>query len=290
MKITDKQIIKKLYSSRKIEDLEKFEKKDQLHTGISYIDNDFGFPTGYYIIVGNQGVGKSWFALWLSRMFYRHDMVKSVFFTLEMPEQQIRKRILQQWSDLTKTQIESGVSTRETSKLLNSDPIIVDEFYSQETNFRTPKTFEEWIDKYYELGYRCFLMDHFHELGGASVNESNQKTVEFWGSMFQKICKKYTDIWLIIFAQPNSGDYNKKILNRNSLRGSKSLIDKCDYVLTLNRDFLVDDETGAMITSDDNNVLIYLDKSRYTEKPNIIFKVKFLPTGNFTSTMKVTNE
>lgn len=283
MKITNNQIIDKLYSSKRVSDLTKIEKKEQLHTGISYIDNDFGFPTGYYIIIGNQGVGKSWFALWLARMFYRHDLVKSVFFTLEMPEPLVRQRILQQWSDLTKTEIESGCSTQQAVDLISKDTIIVDEFYSQDTNFRTPKSFEEWIDKYYELGYRVFLMDHFHELGGASVNESNQKTVENWGLAFQKICKKYTDIWLIVFAQPNSNDYNKSILNRNSLRGSKALIDKCDYVLTLNKNLQKDEETGALIFETENKIMIYLDKSRYTEKPNIIFKVEFLPTGNFQS-------
>lgn len=283
MKINDDQILKKMYSSRDVEELGKFEKKDQLHTGVNYIDSDFGFPTGYYIIVGNQGVGKSWFALWLARVFYRHDLVKSVYFTLEMPEHMVRKRILQQWSDLTKTEIESGSNTKDALSLLKSDVIVVDEFYSQQTNFRTPNSFESWVDEYYRLGYRCFLIDHFHELGGASVNESNQKTVELWGSVFQKICKKYKDIWLIVFAQPNAEGFNKKILNRNSLRGSKSLIDKADYVLTLNRDFIVDEETGAMIAGDNNKILIYLDKTRYTEKPNIIFKIMFLPTGNFRS-------
>jgi len=290
MKITEEQIADKLYSSRPLKDLTKIEKKEQLHTGISYIDNDFGFPTGYYIIIGNQGVGKSWFALWLARVFYKHDLIKSVYFSLEMPEQFVRQRILQQWSDLTKTELESGKSPEKSINLLSKDVIIVDEFYAQETNFRTPETFSLWVDKYYQQGYRVFLMDHFHELSGASVNEGNQKTVEKWGQMFQKLCKKYSDIWLVIFAQPNSSDFDKRILNRNSLRGSKSLIDKCDYVLTLNRNIKKDEETGALINDGENKVLIYLDKTRYTEKPNMMFRVKFVDTGNFQSTLGGDNE
>ena len=285
MPITNQDIAKKLYSSQALGDIKKVEKKDRLHTGISGIDNDFGFPTGYYVIIGNQGVGKSWFALWLARMFYRHDLVNSVFFSLEMAKQFVTQRILQQWSDLTKTQFESNESVDQAVNLLAQDVIVVDEFHADNTALRTPKNFEMWVDEYYKMGYRVFIMDHFHELGGASTNDTNQKTVEVWGNLFQKVCKKYTDIWLIIFAQPNSSDYNKKILNRNSLRGSKALIDKCDYVLTLNRNFETDEETGAPINDPSNNkTLIYLDKSRFTTNPNILFRVVFTPTGNFNST------
>jgi hypothetical protein len=285
MKITELELAKKLFSSSKISDLTKVEKKESLNTGISYIDNDFGFPTGYYIVIGNQGVGKSWFALWLARMFYQHDVVRSVYFSLEMPRQYVVQRILQQWSDITKSDLESGKNTDAATAQLANDTIVVDEFYSQDTKHQTVENFALWVDEYYQIGYRVFLLDHFHELGGASVNETNQKAVANWGLAFQQVCKKYPDIWMIVFAQPNATDFNKKILTRNSLRGSKSLIDKCDYVLTLNRNFERDEETEALVFDESNpTVLIYLDKTRYTEKPNIIFKLRFLSSGNFTAT------
>src|SRR3990167_7876690 len=134
MKISDDQIIKKLYSSKTVKDIRTVEKKDTLNTGLSHLDNDFGFPTGYYIIVGAPGVGKSWFALWLSRMFYRHDGITPVYFSLEMPEPLVRKRILQQWSDFTKANLESGKSPDEAMELLSKDVIVVDEFYSDDTS------------------------------------------------------------------------------------------------------------------------------------------------------------
>lgn len=284
MKITDKEILKTMYSSMSLAELTKIEKKDMLYTGITSIDNNFGFPSGYYVMIGNQGVGKSWFALWLARMFYRHNQVKSVYFNLEMPEPLVRKRILQQWSDLTKTQLESGEKPTQAIELMVDDIISVNEFYSQDTRLQTPKNFKSWIEKYYDIGRRVFLIDHFHELGGASVNETNQKAVAGWGLAFQQICKKYPDIWLIVFAQPNSKDFNKKLLDRNSLRGSKALIDKCDYVLTLNKNVQIDTETGVVVRNEnDRKIFLYLDKTRYTENPNIAFRLRFAETGNFHS-------
>ena len=166
---------------------------------------------------------------------------------------------------------------------MSKDTILVDEFYEQDTRFRTPENFKKWIEEYYKLGYRIFHLDHFHELGGASTNETNQKTVEQWGLAFQQLCKKYPDIWLFIFAQPKSSDFEKKLLNRNSLRGSKALIDKCDYVMSLNKNIVID-ESGAVIKNDEERkILLYLDKTRYTENPNIAFRLQFLDTGNFGS-------
>lgn len=280
MKITIEEIVKKLYSTRSAAELKKIEKKESLHTGLSVIDNNFGFPTGYYIIVGNPGVGKSWFALWLARMFYRHDLVKSVFFSLEMPESQVRKRILQQWNDLTKTQVESGADTSGAVKTILNDVIVIDEFFSEDTEKQTPETFRAWINEYYKLGYRVFQMDHFHELGGASTNETNQAVVEKWGLTFQQICKEYTDVWLIIYAQPNSS--KSKILKRANLLGSKALTYKCDYFISLNKNIDEDEiDMGNIVMDPNNDVIFWIDKTRFTEKTKIPLLIGFSETGNF---------
>lgn len=285
MKITVQEIAEKLYSSKPISELTKIEKKESLNTGLSVIDNNFGFPTGYYVIVGNPGVGKSWFALWLARMFYRHDLMKSVFFSLEMPEQQVRKRILQQWSDLTKSEVESGKDTSNAVNLISKDVIIIDEFYSSDTSKQTPKAFRTWIDEYYKMGFRVFQMDHFHELSGASTNETNQKVVETWGLTFQQICKKYPDIWLIIYAQPNSS--KSKLIKRSNLLGSKALTYKCDYFLSLNK--TVDEDEIDMennIIDGNNDIVFWIDKTRHTEKTKIGLLIEFSETGNFMSWSK----
>jgi len=283
-KITDKEVVQKLFSSREKSELSVVEKKESLNTGIKKIDDGFGFPTGYYVILGNPGTGKSWFALWLSRMFYRHNQKRSVYFTLEMPEPIVRQRVLQQWSDLTKTEIEGGKSTQQAIDLLASDVIVVDDFYTEDTRFQTPNTFRDWIESYYNIGYRVFHFDHLHELAGANDNTSNQKVTDSWAKTFQKICKDFPDIWLIIYAQPNGAAGNKKVLRRTDISGSKAITQKCDYCLSLNRAIEIDEKTGLIeINDSERNIILYLDKTRYTESVHIAFRLYFSKTGNFYS-------
>lgn len=284
MKIKDDAINLKLFSSKGENHLDFVEKRPTLNTGIMKIDSLFGFPSGYYVILGNPGTGKSWFALWLSRVFYRINMIKSVYFTLEMPESVVKNRILQQWSDLTKNKFENGGSTEEAKQLMLKDVIVVDDFYTDDTKFQTPNSFELWIDKYYELGYRSFHFDHLHEIMGANDNKSNQTITELWAKTFQKICKKYKDIWLFVYAQPNGAAASKKILTRTDIAGSKAIMQKCDYVLSLNKKFEIDKETGLLTSeSDDRAIILYIDKTRYTENCHVGFGLYFGFTGNFLS-------
>lgn len=290
MNILDQQIADKLYSSKPTRELMLSEKKESLMTGISYIDNDFGFPCGYYVILGNPGTGKSWFALWLSRVFYRHNGVQSVYFSLEMPEHLVRRRLLQQWSDITKLQLETGASTGQALDLMGKDVIVIDEFYAEDTKNQTPENFVAWVEAYYKLGYRVFHFDHLHELAGANDNTRNQGVTELWAKVFQQLCKNYPDIWLIIYAQPNGAAAQKKILRRTDIAGSKAITQKCDYVLSLNRNVEVDDDTGTVVVDDNTrNILIWIDKTRYTEKAYIGLRVHFAETGNFHGLTKERN-
>ena len=187
-------IADKLYSTKPDKELLKIEKKLELNTGITSIDADFGFPAGYYVIAGNPGAGKSWFALWLSRVFWLNNAKKSVYFSLEMPEPIVRQRILQQWSDLTKAQFESEKEELRAVEHLHQDAIVVDTFYADDGKYQTTTEFEKLFKEYYSLGYRCFHFDHLHELAGANVNQTNQKVTEDWAKAFQQIVKDYPDV------------------------------------------------------------------------------------------------
>ena len=281
MAITSNQINRKLYSSKAVENLIKFEIKKTAFVGVNSIDRDFGFPTGYYVILGNPGTGKSWFSLWIARMFHKYSNINSVCFTLEMPEPIVRTRILQQWSDLTKQEIENGGLTDKALDLMTKDVIVVDDFYSDDTVYQTPEMFEAWIDEYYNLGYLSFHFDHLHELDGAS-DDRNKNITEKWARTFQGICKKYPDIWLFVYAQPNGEAAKKKILRRTDIYGSKAITQKCDYFLSLNRSLEIDESTGVPIYNDEQReIILFLDKTRYTEKAHIGFSLDFLKTGNF---------
>lgn len=279
----DNQINSKLYSSKTFKEILDFKVKPTLETGIEKIDKLFSFPSGYYVVLGNPGAGKSWLALWLSRVFYRHNQKQSVYFSLEMPQSVVTMRLLQQWSDLTKAEFERGKSTKEALELLAKDVFVTDCFYEEDTSQQTPQNFSKWIDIYYKHGFRVFHFDHLHELLGANDNKLNQTVTENWAKCFQQICKNYDDIWLFVYAQPNGAAANKKILRRTDIAGSKAITQKCDYFLSINRSFEIDDDTGLIEVSNEDKVILFLDKTRYTEKTHIGFKLLFDDTANYYS-------
>lgn len=282
-KPAQKEVIDKLYSSKKISDLTKIEKRDELLTSITSIDTDFGFPSGFYVICGNPGAGKGWFALWLSRMSYIHNQKKSVYFSLEMSEQLVRSRILQQWSDLTKTEYESKISVAKALELIAQDVIIVDTFYNDDQKKQTPDSFMIWVDEYYKIGYRIFHFDHLHELDGANDNKKNQGVTERWAKVFQNICKKYSDLWLFVYVQPNGAAANKNILRRTDIAGSKAITQKCDFFMSLNREVKLDEMGLVEMNTNSRKVFLFLDKTRYTDKTHIGFALHFSYTGNYFS-------
>lgn len=283
IEISDEELNEALYSAWTSEKINQFDKKPVIITGIDTVDTNFSFPSGYYVMLGNSGSGKSWFCLWFSRMAYKFHGLQSVYFSLEMPEPAVRKRIFQQWSDLTKTELESGKSFSLALEYLKEDAIVVNTFYAEEGAKQKPEYFEAWIDKYYEIGYRIFHFDHLHELEGANDNRTNQGVVERWATTFRNICKKYPDIWMMIYAQPNGMAIKKKILTKSDISGSKAIVQKCDYFLSLNREMWESEDGVMRIDEDSRVVFLHLDKTRYTEKSYITFRLFFSLTGNFHS-------
>lgn len=267
---------KLLYSNWTKEQLLEFEQRPEAQTGIRKIDERFPFPSGFYILAGSPGSGKGWFALWLSRQFYGHNLLRTVYFSLEMSESLVRTRILQQWSGLTKSQLENGGDISSATNLLSQDVLIVDDFHSSNQKLQTPRELERKIREYYSLGYKVFHFDHLHEVYGANNNDSNQKVMEDWGKMFQQLSKSLKDIWLFVYVQPNGKGYEKNLLKRADISGSKSVVQKCDFFLSLNRDQEVE---GS------RTIFLHIDKNRYSDVNHVTFQLYFAPTGNYTSTI-----
>ena len=284
MNITNEELVAKLYSTMTIRQLTTFEKRELLQTGIEKIDDRFGFPTGFYSIVGSPGTGKGWLALWLSKQFLVHNNKKSVYFSLEMSESLIRTRILQQWSNLTKDELENGGDIKWALRCLKDDKILVDEYYMDNSKLQTTESFAKWFDEYYKLGYRVFHFDHLHEISGANDNKSNPIVMEKWGQLFKNICKSYKDVWLFIYVQPNKSGYEKQILKRQDVTGSKSVIEKCDFFISINREKLEE------LEEESRDVYLYIDKNRYNDCNHVAFKLRFAETGNFHSYIGGKNE
>lgn len=271
----------KLYSNKSDKELSTFKKRNSLFTGIEMIDKTFNFPYGYYLVMGNPGVGKSWFALWLTKVFFIFNNENTVFFSLEMNEQALRSRMLQAWSGLTKSHFEAGGDISFALDLLKNDMIIVDTFFEERLEMRTPQNFERMVDEYYKYGYRIFHFDHLHEIEGATDNYKSQEVTGKWGAVFQRISKKYDDIWLFIFAQPNAEASKKRILRRTDILGSKSITYKADYILSINKGYEVDEWGIPDDEEETEKRVLYLDKTRYTDQPDISFPLKLNSTGNF---------
>lgn len=273
------------FSDMSDEELLSFSERPTARTGLNNIDTRFPHPTGFYLICANPGVGKGWYALWLTRKFYENNGIKSVYFSLEMSTDLIKQRILQAWSDLTEEQFVKFKGSKEhfgALKLLKQDAIRVDEFGGSDTSGQNIDNFKQKMGEYYADGFRAFHFDHFHELDGANVNDKNQQVSEKWAKAFQSICKDYPDIWLFVYVQPNGISAKKNILERTDVSGSKAITQKCEFFISLNRKIKKDEETEeASIDETERQVTIYIDKNRITSAQHIGFKVFFSRTGNF---------
>lgn len=277
-----------------LDELLNINQREMLSTGIPELDNSFKHPTGYYVICANPGVGKGWWAMWLSRKFWLLHQKRTVYFSLEMTTDLIKKRILQQWSVLTEQEFNNVMETKDFSKLetaismLKQDMFRVDEFGGSDTTQVKPEIFRKKIEEYYKLGFRIFHFDHLHELEGANVNEKNQSVTELWAKTFQGICKDYPDIWLFVFAQPNAGASKKRFIEKTDVSGSKAITQKCEFFYSLNRKLEMDTDI-PQISNDDRNVFLFLDKNRITSVQYKAFSLHFSLTGNFTSQSNLSN-
>ena len=276
------------FSNMTDDELLTFTQRETALTGVKRIDEGFKHFTGFYVICANPGVGKGWYALWLIREFYLHSNIKSVYISLEMTEDLIRKRVLQSWSDLDENAFNYFIKNKLEIKalaLLKKDIMRVDEFGGSDTSKITTENFTDKIKYYYEQGFRAFHFDHLHELDGANDNTRNQTVTEKWAKVFQSICKDYSDIWLFIYVQPNGSSAKKQILKRTDISGSKAITQKCEFFISLNRQMKKDEETGEMVVDNDSRqITIYIDKNRISSAQHVGFKLYFLPTGNFSDT------
>lgn len=270
--------ITKLYSNWDDEDIRKIEIRKRLKTNITELDKLIKFPSGFYIISSNPGVGKSWFALWLSKTFYKLHNKKSIYFNLEMDETLVRARIHQSWSGLNQMQYEAGMNIDKALDLMKKDIIVVDNFFAEDTKLRTPQNFYEYLIYYYSKGYRCFHFDHLHELDGMNDNNKNQQLNEEWSAIFKKLNDELDDIWLFIYAQPNGMAGSKPILRRTDIAGSKAITQRCEFFISLNKRIKKDYEDA---NEEDRNIYVFLDKGRTETKTHCGCWIRLDETGNF---------
>lgn len=254
-------------------------KVETLRTGISKIDSKFQFSPGFHLIVGSPGVGKSWFCTWLGRQFAFIEKKKSVFFSLEMGESLIKRRLLQQWSLQTEKDFDIS-KTKETQESLRKDDFIVN-FFEE----RTEKEFCKLVGNFYSEGYRVFLFDHFHQLPGAKSD--NKTASEKWGRAFEWLRNQYPDIYLIVFAQPNKASYRKLALQMGDVYESGSLIEKCDSFISLS--FSKKQNKDEISDQVDRERIFWVDKNRLSGSSGFGVKIYFSEDANFYGSEETSN-
>ena len=275
------------YSTMPDSEIMKIEERETMKLGLPLADDTFDWPTGYYVICGSPGVGKGFFALWLARKFWENGKKKSIYFTLEMGEKLVRTRILQAWSDLTLSQFKKKANTQKAQKLMKQDVISVYPFGQKDSRYQTPENFEKDFEEIYQKGYRVFIFDHLHELEGTNTNDTNQAIVERWGKVFQNIMKKpeHIDVWLFVFAQPNGASIDKKIIGRTDIAGSKSITQKCEFFISLNRKNNYYKKSIEQLinesNSDNREMFVWIDKNRISLTQYKGFNIYFGEDGNF---------
>lgn len=271
------------YSQMADEEINLVNDREEITVGLNKIDNVFTHKAGFYIIIGNPGSGKGWWATWLAKQFFVLHQKRTAFFSLEMSEPLVRARILQQWSGLTEEQFEGGNITPAIN-LMKQDAIFVYPFGQDDSAYQTPENFAKAVDRFYDEGYRVFMFDHFHELDGANSDiATNQRVTQTWGRVFQEVCKKYEDIWLFVFAQPNGAASKKIFLERTDISGGKGLTQKCEVFISLNRTLLPMEKGFAVdvLRDQDRTITLWIDKNRLSSQQKIGWKIYLSKTGNF---------
>lgn len=273
----------KKFSEMTDDEIREKEIRETVSLGFGKLDRDFGFPTGFYLILGNSGAGKSWFSLFIARQLFERHQKKTAYFSIEMTLNEIKTRLLQAWSDIPYRDFKAGQGdTTKAISLMKKDAITFHRFANDGVEYETPDNFEKDFLKFKSQGYKVFIFDHLHELEGAIEMEKNQKIMSEWGKLFQKLSGEHLDCWFFIFAQPGAGASNKRILDRNDIWGSKTINYKVQFIMTLNN-MVEKDENGLPIQRDgaEKPIMIFLDKNRYTPAQYIVENTALLDTGNF---------
>jgi GTPase SAR1 family protein len=264
------------------EDLATVKHYPTLKTGLGNLDRG-GIPPGMNVIVGQSGSGKSWFVNHLIKTAWTLNQKRSVLFSLEMDFEGIKKRMIQSFAGVTLDEFVFGADVSRGIELLKDvDPLIIDYTQSDSKNVAI-KPFLKRVHELYQEGYRVIMFDHFHEIPGMTVNEKNQQLSETWADAFKLIRNTYDDLWMFVLAQSTKEGYKKKILTKEYISGSSALINKCDFIITLNRTEDPDKVSGTDFATD-KLIKIWVDKSRRTSADKYMTNATLKSTGEFVDT------
>lgn len=248
-----------------------------LNTGLKKLDDRFHFYPGINVVVGQPGSGKSWLVTWLALRFWQQHQIKSLFFSLEMGEDLIVNRVLQQWSGMSREEME--LKDPEVGRNYIKQGFFL--INSLDTN--SVKYFLEESEKQINNGVRVIFFDHLHQIPGMMDSKRNRGLSQIWGEAFELLRKKYPEVVMIILAQPNKSAYDKVALQIGDISDCSPIINKCDIFLGISNDQAREGK-GFTESMDSGKApggrLFWCDKNRISGQSQVGIKLYFAPNAN----------
>lgn len=230
----------------------------------------WGIKSGLYILTGVRGTGKTFLALQFSRNLWYSSRVKTLFFSLEMTTDQLMQRCLQSWSDLTEEQFLDGKSIDKGKNLLLENFL---QFYPAYEGVFNYENFEAKVEQAVSQGFKIFILDHLHLVTGAS-SKDGLSILSHWANEMKKLASRL-EITIFCLAQPRKINNAEKIIQTDDIKGSGSIPDAADVVLTLSRE-RKDPKSGQV-----REVWFSVEKNRLGGKMYLGTSLYFKETGEF---------
>lgn len=225
-------------------------------TGIYELDEyTHGLHPGQLIILAARpGVGKSTFALDITRNAAIKHKIPSLFFSLEMGQAEIAMRLLSAESDIYLQSMRKGnVSREDWIKLANVRGSISDSplYIDDSPNLTLVEIRAKARRLSQQLGLGLIVIDYLQLLSSGKKVESRQQEVSEF-SRALKLLAKELNIPVIAIAQLNRGSEQKadKRPELFHLRESGSLEQDADVVLLLHREDMVNKDSTRIGEAD----------------------------------------
>lgn len=212
-----------------------------LPTGIRLLDQlILGIKPGLYVPSAARGTGKSWFVLQLAKGLWETSKVKTLYFTLEMTVEDLERRCLQSWSNLTEKELLEGKSYDEGLELLREGFIKFVPAYEESFEYNQ---FESAVESGVANGITFFILDHLHLVPGAHSQTESLQILAEWANNSKQLANRL-GITICLIAQPTKGPnlnntftkVQSRFLTADDIKGSGAVTDAADVVITISRE------------------------------------------------------
>lgn len=226
-------------------------------TGLIDVDRMFagGFEyTDFVILAAGSMHGKTAFMLdVVRRMAMSPKAIKSLVFSLEMPSEQLLRRVVAQTSRVSIAQLKNPKALRENDpvtyqKVLNSKESVrnlettyIDQSYLATVGGLTPSVIESEVTKWIhrnnlERGQGVIWLDHLQIAGKDSATYEAVKDIPKFTYILNKIAKAYKmPVVALSQVSPNVEKRDNKRPTRSDLAWSSSIFTDADIVAALFR-------------------------------------------------------